>query len=69
MTALYWFRVAAELLESKRRLAGDTLRPASALQVTEAERRDGQDAVVSGWRRRAGESRPGFWGISRPDFR
>ncbi|MBI2569619.1 MAG: hypothetical protein HYV63_21655 [Candidatus Schekmanbacteria bacterium] len=41
-----------ELLESMRRLAGDSLRPASALQVTEPRRRDCLDAVVNGWQRR-----------------
>ncbi|MBI2565521.1 MAG: hypothetical protein HYV63_00630 [Candidatus Schekmanbacteria bacterium] len=46
----------AELLESKRRLAGDSLRPASALQVTEAELRD---CPGCGGERVAGEWRPG----------
>ncbi|MBI2566446.1 MAG: hypothetical protein HYV63_05375 [Candidatus Schekmanbacteria bacterium] len=38
----------AEMVESKRRLAGGSLRLASALQVMEAELRDCPDAVVNG---------------------
>ncbi|MBI2567963.1 MAG: hypothetical protein HYV63_13110 [Candidatus Schekmanbacteria bacterium] len=39
------------LSPEQRRLAGDAVRPAGALQVTEAELGDCLDAVVSRWQR------------------